>query len=591
MKKTVSSVLTVLEYIRGIERYYFLLNLISSILYNMIPVSNLWMLKIIVDIVTYGTIKDLGKVITVLILFGLIQTLMQVQHSYIVNIYNVKKEVILRRELNKKLFSKIENIDLIDIETSTYYDKYEKVAQEIDNRYIEICNTVVDGLSNLVGSLGIIVSLAFLKPIFIVFALLNVCLNMYCASKKNKLVFDKNMALVPIKRVKDYVKRIFFLKDYSEEIKINETKYIVDKYEKSCTDELNTLNKYLNKILVKDNEMIIGRLVISIAEIYLLVVYILDDVLLVGSFMAIINGISTLTMYLSGVIQFLTSINKHSMYYDNINEFMSYQSKVELSGRDMELGNFSQLRFENVSFSYPNSGFRIDDINLCIEAGQKVAIVGLNGAGKSTLLKMMLKLYFQDSGDIYLNGVNYNELSTKTIREYFSTVMQNSQLFSFSIRENLVQGGINEGNDENRLTIALKLADLSKKINSLPLKEETIISTEFDNLGINFSGGEQQKLALARAYYKDCDIIILDEPSQALDPESERLFIDTLMSLNKTIIMVTHRLAHASQMDKIYFMKEGKIIEQGNHADLMSLKGNYYNFYQKQLETYTTLTN
>jgi ATP-binding cassette subfamily B protein len=223
---------------------------------------------------------------------------------------------------------------------------------------------------------------------------------------------------------------------------------------------------------------------------------------------------------------------------------------------------------------------------MTIKAGQKIALVGYNGAGKSTLVKLILRLYDPNSGKVLINGEGIKDFTISSYRSKFSTIFQDFRIYSASVAENVLCGKYTNV-DEKRVNSALSNSGFDEKLASMPHGIDTVLTKEFDSEGINLSGGEAQKIAIARVFARDCDIVILDEPSSALDPDSEYELNKTLMTaFDKTVIIISHRLSTTRMADMIYMLEDGKIIEQGDHDSLMKLDGKYAEMFNKQAEKY-----
>lgn len=252
--------------------------------------------------------------------------------------------------------------------------------------------------------------------------------------------------------------------------------------------------------------------------------------------------------------------------------------------------NSVYLKLDSVSFRY--NGAQEDclkDISLEIKPGEKIAIVGNNGAGKTTFVKLLMRLYDVDRGSIKLNGINIKEYNLDSYRELFGTVFQDHKVLSLTVKENVFMAEDEPENGEEILETALRKSDIYDKINSLPLKADTILSREFDETGTILSGGEYQKIALARVFAKSCEVVILDEPSSALDPISEYKMYNNMMEVckDKTVIFISHRLSSAVMADKIYLFEDGRVTESGSHKELLAMNGKYADMFRKQAEKYT----
>ena len=332
------------------------------------------------------------------------------------------------------------------------------------------------------------------------------------------------------------------------------------------------------------------------------VIFFIQSVVVYGYLLyKVTNGmdIATFTLYLgvvSGISTFIkTAFDKYAYMQRNnvyVNDYLSYINTPDISNRDegVEIPNCNtfEIRFENVNFKYPDTDeYLFKNLNLTIKKGEKLALVGANGAGKTTLIKLLCGLYTPDSGDIYINEINIKDINIKKYHNLFSVVFQDVFAFAFTIAQNITCTN-DEEIDFEKVHKCLEMAGLKEKIDSLPNGVNTNMLKEFDEEGIVFSGGEMQKLMLARALYKDSPIIILDEPTAALDPIAENEMYEKYNSFidDKTSIFISHRLSSTQFCHRVIFIKDGKIIEDGTHDELMSLDGEYANMFEVQSHYY-----
>ena len=233
------------------------------------------------------------------------------------------------------------------------------------------------------------------------------------------------------------------------------------------------------------------------------------------------------------------------------------------------------------------SGEILKNISINIRPYEKIAFVGYNGAGKTTLTKLLMRLYDVSKGEILLNNVNIKNYELESYRNSFGTVFQDYQIFAANIAENVIMDEVTN-NEKDIISNALENSGFADKLNSYKNGIYTPLTREFEETGVNISGGEAQKIAIARVFAKPCQIIILDEPSSALDPISEYNLNQTMLeaAANKTVIFISHRLSSARMADRIYMLEKGEVIEQGSHEELMNFAGKYAEMFNLQAEKY-----
>lgn len=300
--------------------------------------------------------------------------------------------------------------------------------------------------------------------------------------------------------------------------------------------------------------------------------------------------LTSATVYIQILEEVLNSIlfiRSEAIYIGEMIDLYEVDLSFEKHSQYERIDSLFELEFQDVSFRYPNSEkLVINKFSIKICSGEKIALVGLNGAGKSTLVKLIIGLYEPTSGTILLNGKNINLYSHKARYEFFATVFQNPEPLAMTVAENVT---CTNEYDRERLEMALKSVGLYNKVYSRKANVETNLLKVFDDEGMIMSGGENQKLAIARAFYrKYAKFIILDEPTSALDSMAERDFYDDVNKIfnGKTVLFISHRLASTKFCDRIILLDDGGASEVGTHVELIKLKGKYYMMYEKQSENY-----
>lgn len=297
----------------------------------------------------------------------------------------------------------------------------------------------------------------------------------------------------------------------------------------------------------------------------------------IGTFSQLVSAGGTLNSSVQGAIFGFQEIVTRCNYGYEVVKLMEYPPMLQKGDRRVEnLKTPHTIEFRNVSFSYPNTGVQVlKNVSITIKAGERLSVVGLNGAGKTTFIKLLCRLYDTDEGEILIDGVNIREYDYDEYMKLFSVVFQDFRLLSFSAKDNILLGA--EDSDESVDTMFDKVG-LLDKINSLPKGRDTMMFREFDRDGVQLSGGEQQKLAIARALYKDAPVVILDEPTAALDPIAEYEIYCKFNDLvgGKTAVYISHRLSSCKFCDRIAVFSEGTIKELGTHDELIDREGGVY---------------
>ena len=326
----------------------------------------------------------------------------------------------------------------------------------------------------------------------------------------------------------------------------------------------------------------------------------------IGAFAATVGVIWRIRWQLASLAEVLAKFVEHSLFIEKYREFIRFVP--EIKDGENELPEFKSLEFRNVCFSYefvshPKYKFHEKDyeppkaedgknvlknVNLKLTAGDKIAIVGYNGAGKTTLIKLMMRLYDPTEGEILYNGVNIKNYDPVAYRKKIGTVFQDYKIFAATVAQNVINGEYNDEEDRNTVLQALDNADFTDKLNTLKNGIDTHLTREFNDEGTNLSGGEAQKVAIARVFAQNFPIMIMDEPSSALDPMAEYNLNQSILNntKDKTVIFISHRLSTTRIADKIYMFSGGELIEQGSHEELLENNGKYAEMFRLQAEKY-----
>lgn len=342
--------------------------------------------------------------------------------------------------------------------------------------------------------------------------------------------------------------------------------------------------------LTNKQDLLLGSLqMISQAlQFMMLLILVLFTSFTVGTYLMVTQGLLQLQNMAHELVESVNRLQETSVYLPSFFKVMELEEEEQDERLLPFQGLKREIKLENVSFRYPNAAsYALKQINIEIKAGEKVAIVGHNGSGKTTLVKCLLGIYDHYEGEIFLDGIPMRHYDKKSVRAHLSVLLQHFGKYPLSLRDNISLHDGEGGGHADRLLEAVRLSDASGFADGLPNGIETPLNPVFGD-GVDLSGGQWQKIGLARAYYKNSDIVILDEPTAAIDPLSEdRLFEGMLAHLqNKTALILTHRLGICRQADKIIVMDGGEVVEMGSHDRLMSRGGYYKRMYETQAKWY-----
>lgn len=553
---------------------------------------NIFFLENLVDAIQ-GEKGFYDIVIFVTIFMGVF-LLIQLYQSWYYNRYLSLSDLKITKEMNMLLYKKVLEVDISCFENKDFYDKYTVAASEASSRAI----TTLDNVSNIITAfisfgylIGYMTSLDYLAPLFII---IPVATTLITNKLINKYEHAHYLANVPFVRRIDCVNREFFLKKYSKDIRLSNVKNVLfDQYDEAVDGLYKNVDTFRRRKFASyiTRTLICYPLTMQGAWAYISYKVISSETLGSGDFVVLANAlINSTTMILDA----LNSVNESvagSLYIDNFRDFMEYKPIIDENQKGLPVPENPVFEFKNVSFTYFGQEEPvIKDVSFTIPAHKKVALVGHNGAGKSTLIKLLMRFYDPIEGEILMNGVNIKEYDLQEYRKMFGTVFQDYQIYAFSLKENVLMD-VYKPEDEERCRDAIAKSSLTEKVDFLPEKADSILLREYDENGVILSGGEFQKVAISRVFASNSKMMILDEPSSALDPIAEHEMYKTLSKTytegnGKSVLMISHRLSMAVSADMVILLSGGRIVEQGTHNELMALKGEYYDLFEHQARNY-----
>lgn len=450
---------------------------------------------------------------------------------------------------------------------------------------LESAFQVLGDVITLITLAGILFQLNYLLVFVIIALVLINTISNYFTKKRN---INISMEQAVQERRSKYYSDISQNYKYGKEIRVyNLEKWILGKYSR----QLDFMREFYKKI--SSNNFKYGNIVTLTTAFqqmfsYIFVTYnAFMEKITIGQFSMYISSISTFASTLKNIADNIISLQQYSIYYEAYKEYIHNEEDNKKGSISIE--EVKDIEFVNVSFKYADQNeYALKNINVKINAKDKIMIVGENGSGKSTFIKLLLRIYKPESGRILINGIDINTIDYETYSKMFATVFQDFALFSFRICENV---GFSNNIDSKRLDNIFENIGLKDKIDSLRYKENTFVYRDFDNGGYTPSGGENQKIAMSRAIYRDSAIVILDEPTAALDPVAENelyVMFDKMFS-DKTCIYISHRLSSVKLCNKILFFSEGYIVESGTHEELLMKNGEYAKLYNLQAQHYVNI--
>ncbi len=584
-----------LKYLVKASPFYLPINLFLSLLYFVNYFVGILFFKFIVNYFIYEQV-EFEKVVFYFGLFYLFKICFDLTSYWIINFYNYFESYKIKKYIQQIVYNKAKIIDIKNYENSQFYDEYNRAVTDAHERLINSSNLIRDLFSSILYIFGIITLFISLGKVFVIAAFI-MCIYtiiiFYVITNKG---IKYNFLMTPVNRKSNYINNIFNTYQAIKELKIYKFyNLLVKKYAESKRElikiEKQLLKEVLKFVFLGDFFHILMQGIINIYVIY----KIINNQLTIGDFTLIFSSVRLLSDTLKNLLDIIPNMKKEGVYIGYLTKILNYNPEISenITGKEIIKGEKTEISLNNITFSYPNSPENIvlKDICLNIKSGTKLAIVGENGSGKSTLVKLIMYLYKVESGEILFNEIPYNCYNTNSLRSSFGAVFQDFQIFSLSIADNILMRECISDDDYKKVWEAVTFSGLYDKINSLENGIDSILTKEFDEDGIYLSGGEVQKLAIARAYAKDCNVFIFDEPSSALDSLAEKEIFQNLLKLgkNKTVIYVSHRLSSVVDADKIILIDNGEIIESGTHTELMNKNDRYAEMFTIQSSKYNIL--
>lgn len=543
--------------------------------------------KVIQAFETGLTWRETVLFLGVLLLLNLLCTLLKAFCENRLRPVAMKK---LKAALETELFGISKSVEMKEYDSPAFYqDLYWSLFHGYE--YME---KVYAGCENFCSALASVVSLVLIigtvDRAALALVVLVVAAGVGLQTARNRIAWRKDMELVKDEHRLEYIDKLFYQKEFLQEMRIQGFgEYFLRQFRMEGRQMEEIYRSYGRR---ESLLTFVGSFFADSFPIYILYTgYLVWKTGVTGAFSladftSLFTSIDVLKNNLMWMSGMAAEAGKNALYIEKLRSVTDRRQAD--SGKQEEESNGRPIlpekaEFRNVCFSYEPGKNVLRNIELEISRGEKIALVGYNGAGKSTLLNLLLRLYHCTEGKIFINGREISEYSPEELTGSFSCVFQDFHLLPVSIAENVA---MDESYDEEKVWECLEECGLRPYVESLPEGIRTVITEEYADCGTGVSGGQGQKLALARALYRGADFLILDEPAASMDPVSEYEFNRLIRKLNKTLIIVSHRLTSTYFMDRIILLEDGRIKEQGNHKELMALQGEYCSLYRMQAERY-----
>lgn len=494
------------------------------------------------------------------------------------------------RTLYRKLYAKARNVELRCFEDADFYNRYTMALDGSAQKMTTSVNCFFSVVFGVVAAAAAFWSMFTIDPWSVLFVISPIIGNFVFGALMNKIWGGRYVDTVKNNRIAEYVNRVMHLAEYAKEIRYSSIhELMMKRYNDAMDGNAKVADKYGRKAIAYTWAQNVTTFALVFEGIMIYAAYrtIVSETMGLAELAIMFTAMSTSSWILIGLFNNFTEALKNGQFLEYFRTFMEYKEKISEDQDGIMPEKIHSIEFRNVCFEYKENEPVINNLSFKIEGDKVCALVGHNGAGKSTIIKLLFRLYDPTSGEILVNGINIKEYNLKAYRKQFSAAFQDYKVMAMSVRDNVLMGESFDTPDETAER-ALKCAGVWDKVSSLSNGMNTIMTKEFDNDGAVLSGGEQQKIVVARAFAQQASVKVFDEPSSALDPIAEYDLYKGIMDESKghITLFISHRLSSVKDADEVFMLENGAVIEQGTHRQLMDMGGKYCEMFTKQAQNY-----
>lgn len=545
--------------------------------------------KVLIEELSLGSAARAEYIVLVVLGYSVVTSVFGFLRTFIKD-YTYPLITRIRIDYVRDMFNKIISVDYKHMEDSTFFEKNGRAMDAANNNSngIEgVYHKLFSTPAMIITTLVLTTFIGMLNIFILIGLIINIIMTMWISRKVHHYQYGKREELSHAQRRKDYYYRATHDFGFGKDIRIYSFKErILNNYTKEISAYVDVYRQIKNKEYKLGFLGLITLLVSNILT-YGILIYKTVNGMSIADFSMYLAAITSVSLIMKTLIEDVAFIINETQYVHDFYEFMDKDLGEKGGERAAIKGDTLEIQFKNVGFKYPNTEkYIFRNLNFKISKGERLAIVGINGAGKSTLVKLMTGLFDVTEGEILINQIPIKEFDKKELFSMFSAVFQEVNVLAYTLAENIAC--TSHSIDEGRVLDALDKVGLSSKVKTLPKGLNQMMLKVIEETGTEFSGGESQKLAIARALYKDANMVILDEPTAALDAMAEAEIYEKFSELvkKKTAVFVSHRLASTKFCDKIALFDQEGLKEYGNHDELMKKRGSYYKMFTIQGKYY-----
>ncbi len=565
---------------------YFAIFTITAAIY---PFFSVVLPKVLINELTKDSLVSIENIVYIVAGYFVLTAIFGYIKTYVLN-YSKPKITLLRIDYVRDISDKLVSFDYKYAEDATFYEENERAFRACnsnDNGVEGVYHKLFETPAVLLTTLAFITFIGMLNIWILVGMFSNLIITLLINKGVHQYTYNKKKELAHAQRKNNYYYTTTHDFGFGKDIRVYSFKdRILDNYNKEIKGYVGIHKK------IKNKEYALGfiglvSLLISDALTYGILIYKTANGMSIADFSMYLTAIVSLSLMLKTLVQDMTTIYVEGQYVHDFYEMMETDFGEKGGERKAIVDDTLEIEFKNVSFKYPKTEkYIFKNLNFKIIKGERLAIVGINGAGKTTLVKLMTGLFDATEGEILINGIPIKEFDKKALYSMFSVVFQEINVMAFTIKENVAC--VSENIDKTRVVEALDKVGLRDKVLSFEKGLDQMMLKIIEEDGTEFSGGEKQKLAIARALYKDANMVIMDEPTAALDALAEAEIYENFSELikGKTAVYISHRLASTKFCDKIALFDNDGLCEYGNHDELMKKQGKYYEMFTIQGKYY-----
>jgi ABC-type multidrug transport system fused ATPase/permease subunit len=535
-----------------------------------------------------GSSADFGDLAPVLVALVAVTVTLDLARTIQTEQGRVLGELVGRRAIDRVL-DVATRIDLLAFESPEFYDRLQRARAQGQFRALQTVNGLLGIVGASVAAVSLVLALAALQPLLLPFVVIGYIPLWIVASLNTRDLYHFTRGMTPNERQRNYLQNVLMGRNPAKEVRsFNLARFLRDRYDRLYDERIAELRSLARR---RTGRALLGSLAssgVTVGTIAMLSYLYVSDRMSLAATGAAVFGLYQLASQLNGLHMSATSLYEATLFIRDYSSFLELEPAVDAAPARPAPRGFEVLRAENVSFAYPESAFRaVDGVSLEIRRGEVIALVGENGSGKTTLAKMLAGLYRPEQGRILWDDTDLDEVDADELRRSVAVIFQDFERYLLPARENVGLGRHERVDDFDDIVEAARRADADDFLASLPEGYETMLGREFAG-GYDLSIGQWQRVALARAFFRDAPFVILDEPTAALDARAESRLFERMRELldGRSVVLISHRFSSVRSADRIYVLHEGRVIEEGSHAELMAADGLYAELFGLQARAY-----